>query len=202
MRFFSLFALACAGLQAASALPISNPDNDRVARNDLSTVFSVSSRDTQLLEARNKNKDTHKHVPPPPPAVTLEKNKSLPHSPHNTLDRLNLHGDKRKAVVDYHTKVVEDHMKTVPGAHSAVIKNLAHSAGSRDPKIHISATVHDKHGASIGAPRHGNPAILDPTHHIYTNKENPADGYKGLPIEYKKAVDKKRKAEGKQPGSL
>ncbi|KAF8155434.1 hypothetical protein B0H34DRAFT_859840 [Crassisporium funariophilum] len=202
MRFFSFFALACAGLQAASALPVYNPVNDHVARDDLSTVLGVSSRDIQFLEARNKNKDTHKHVPPPPPAVTFEKNKNLPHAAHGALDKLNLHSDKRKKVEDYHRKVVEDHMKTIPGAHHAVINNLAHSTGSRDPHIHISATIHDIHGAVIGAPRRGNPAIVDPTHHIYVNKDHPADGYKNLPIEYTKAVYKKRKAEGKTPGTV
>ncbi|KAF8157278.1 hypothetical protein B0H34DRAFT_859798 [Crassisporium funariophilum] len=200
MRFSTFVALACVGLHAASALPVFTRAYERVVRDDLSTV---SSRDTQLLAARTPphHKDTKKHVPTPPSPITFEKGVS-PHSAHNDLDALHLHSGKRKTVENYHKQVVGDHMKTVPAAHSAVIKNLAHSTGSRDPHIHISAEIKDPHSSVIGAPRRGHPAITDPIHHVYVNKENPADGYSKLPKEYTKAVDKKRKSEGRPTGTV
>jgi len=117
------------------------------------------------------------------------------HAPHNTLDRLNLHANKRKAAEAYHLKVVTEYMKTVPKAHSATIINLAHTKGSRDPKLHISARIFDEHGKEIGKIRPGTedlrdasgkkiPPTVDPTHHIYVN-------HKDLAPEYSKACDKK-----------
>jgi hypothetical protein len=187
MRFFSLFTFATLAFSAVSALPVSR-SNDIVARDDM---YPVSSREFEVLEARGKGKQhkgSKKHVPPPPPKIKFEKGVSA-HSAHNHMDRLHLHGDSRKQVENYHRKLVEDHMKTIPGAHSAVIKNLAHAKGSRDPHIHVSAEIKDKHGNILHAPRRGNPAMMDPTHHIYTNKDNHADGYHVLPHAYKKAVD-------------
>ncbi|CAA7262949.1 unnamed protein product [Cyclocybe aegerita] len=201
MRFFSVLSLACAVLQAVSAIPVSNPIKDPVAHG----ASYTSSTNTQHLEVRGRqgkhHRSSRKHKPPTPVPITFDKEKS-PHAAHQALNNLNLHGKKRKAVEKYHKNVVAEHMKTVPGAHSAVIKNLAHSMGSRDPNVHISAVIKDKAGNIITAPRRGNPNIQDPTHHIYTNKQHPHDGYKPLPIEYKKAVDKKLKAEGKKPGRV
>jgi hypothetical protein len=201
MRFFSLFTFATLAFSSVSALPVLRSD-DIVARDDM----FVSSREIEILEARGKDhqhKETHKHVPPPPPKVTFEKGVSS-HSAHNHMDKLDLHGDSRKAVEDYHRKLVEEHMKTIPGAHSAVIKHLAHSKGSRDPHIHVSAEIKDQHGNIIHAPRRGNPAQMDPTHHIYTNKDEPHNGYHVLPHEYKKAVDNHNKIGGQPtgPGSI
>ena len=42
---------------------------------------------------------------------------------------------------------------------------------------------------------------INPTHHVYINKKNPEAGYPGLPLEYKKALDKKACCEGKKSGS-
>jgi hypothetical protein len=195
MRFFSLFTFATLAFTSVSALPVLRSD-DIVARDDM---YPVSSREIEILETRGSHKETHKHVPPPPPKTTFEKGVSS-HSAHNHMDKLDLHGKSRKAVEDYHHKVVQDHMKTVPGAHTAVIKNLAHSKGSRDPHIHVSAEIKDHHGNVIHAPRRGNPAQMDPTHHIYTNKHEPANGYHVLPHEYKKAVDKHNKIAGQPTG--
>ncbi|KAF8970841.1 hypothetical protein BDZ97DRAFT_1914317 [Flammula alnicola] len=187
MRFFSLFTFATLAFSAVSAAPVSKSDNGIVARDNL----YLSSREIEVLEARagGDHKASKKYVPPPPPKVTFEKGVSA-HSASNHMDKLNLHGDSRKQVEGYHRHLVEEHMKTIPGAHTAVVKNLAHAKGSRDPHIHVSAEIRDKGGNIITAPRRGNPLVMDPTHHIYTNAADPANGYHVLPHAYKKAVDK------------
>jgi len=197
MRFLSLFTFATLAFSAVSAAPVSKSDNVVVARDDL----YLSSREIEVLETRGggDHKDTKKYVPPPPPRVTFEKGVSA-HSASNHMDKLDLHGDSRKQVEDYHRKLVEEHMKTIPGAHTAVIKNLAHAKGSRDPHIHVSAEIRDKDGNIITAPRRGNPAQMDPTHHIYTNAADQSKGYDVLPHEYKKAVDKYNKIGGQPTG--
>ena len=138
MHFFSLFTFATVALSAVSALPVSNPKcvilylpfrtankvlsaSGIMARDDM---YPVSSREIEVLETRGKgsqHKDNKKHVPPPPPSITFLK-EAVPnsHAAHNHMDRLDLHGDSRKQVEDYHRKVVEEHMKTI-GAHKAVI---------------------------------------------------------------------------------
>jgi len=195
MLLLSLFTFATLAFPVVSALPLLKSEHGIMARDDL---YFVSAREIELLETRD-HKETKKYVPPPPPKVTFEKGVTR-HSAHNTMDRLDLHGDSRKAVEDYHRNVVTEHMKTIPGAHTAVIKNLAHSVGSRDPNIHISAEIRDKDGNVIHAPRHGNPAVMDPTHHIYVNKDDHSKGYDVLPKEYKKAVDRLNKVEGQPTG--
>jgi len=179
MRLLSLFTFATLAFSVVSALPLLKSDGLIVPRDDLDLV---SSREIEVLETRQKHKTSRKFVPPPPPKITFHKGDH--HSAHDTMDRLNLHAQKRKAVEDFHRNVVEQHMKNIPGAHTAVIKNLAHSRGSRDARMHISAEIRDKNGRIIEAPRHGNPAILDPTHHIVVH-----GGYDALPHEYKHAVD-------------
>ena len=79
-------------------------------------------------------------------------------------------------------------------------RQLAHSRGSVDPNIHVSAQIKDQAHNVIPAPRRGNPAIMDPTHQVYTNPSNPAQGYHVLPHEYKKAVDKYNKIGGQPTG--
>jgi len=39
--------------------------------------------------------------------------------------------------------------------------------------------------------------MLKDTAHVYVNKEHPEDGYRHLPIEYKKAIDRNAKQEGR-----
>ena len=138
MRFLSIFALACTVVQAVSALPVFNPTryaifitfhifqcwrayvhiiiSDLIAHDDLYIG-------AEHLEARGKghqHKDSKKHVSPPPSPVTfLKENRT--HSPKNNLDRLKLHGQKRKNVEKWHQDVVTKHMKTVKGAHTAEI---------------------------------------------------------------------------------
>ena len=190
--------------------------SDPTVRNNL---YTFSSHDTELLEVRAKshqNKGSKKHVPPPPPSVTFSKDNSK-FSPKNHLDELRLHGKKREAVEKWHKNVVAEHMKTVKDAHSAEImqvffsrfidllflmsinRNLAHSVGSKDPNIHISVQFKDKHGNIIETPQRGN-GKLKPTAHVYVNKEDPEHGYKELPIEYRKAMDKHAIREGREPG--
>jgi hypothetical protein len=265
MRFYSIF-LFCAAFQAASATPISIPNDIHVVVHNLPT----SSRQTQLLEPRGKHyqhKQSHKHVPVVAPKITFQKGigaesldkqlgqlklrgkkkqvvesyrkklktwqnpdtapppsfahlpgnkkggerylkavikdqKANSHLAYHHLNKLRLHGKKRKAVEKYHRKLVGDHVKDIHAAPSSEssIKNLAHGTGSVDPKIHISVKIKNERGDIIGAPRHGNANRIDPIHHVYTNKENPKDGYASLPIEYKKALDKKARREGKKTG--
>ena len=58
----------------------------------------------------------------------------------------------------------------------------------------------DKDSGPIYAPRRGNPAVMDRTHHIYTNGEDPSKGWDVLPHEYKKAIDKRNKIEQQPTG--
>jgi len=195
MRLLSVLATACAMLVAASALPVSDSPYDIRAYNEFN---SYSSREVELLEARGKkaaHRDSKKHVPPPPPAVTFVKGTNR-HYPDNHLNRLQLHGDKRKAVEKWHVNLVHEKMKTVQGAHSAEIVNMAHAIGSTDPHIHVSAIFRDREGRIIQTPQRGNGVLRD-TAHIYANQEHPEDGYQLLPLEYKKAMDKNAAREGR-----
>ncbi|KAJ3514131.1 hypothetical protein NLJ89_g2541 [Agrocybe chaxingu] len=121
MRFFSVFSIACAVLQAVSAIPVLSPTQDPVVH----SVSYTSSTNTQHLVVRGRRgkhlRSSRKHEPPTPVPITFDKAKP-PHAAHQALKNLNLHGKKRKAVENYHKDVVEEYMKTVPGAHSAVIK--------------------------------------------------------------------------------
>jgi len=189
--FFSFFALACAVVHAVSALPVpwtDAPEYGLSARDDL----EARSTDFEVLEERAKG-SSRKYTPPRPPTVTFEKGVSK-HSAQDSLKNLGLQGKKRKAVENYHTRVVQNHMKTVPGAKSAVIKNLAHDVGTRDRRMHVSAVIKGKDGQPITAPRRGNPAIRDPTHHIYVNK-------KSLPRAMTRAADRKANREASMVGS-
>jgi len=198
MLFFPVLTFATLAISAVSAAPVARSDNGVFARDDLYAF----RREIEFLEARgpDKHKETKKYVPPPPPKVTFDKSAENNHRPDKTLDKLDLHGDSRKKVEDYHRQVVENHMETVPGAHTGVVKQLAHSKGSRDPNIHVSAEIKNKAEGVIPAPRRGNPAVMDPTHHIYTNPEDPSKGYHVLPKEYKKAVDRHNKIAGQPTG--
>lgn len=140
------------------------------------------------------------------PRLTFDKSAGNPHRPSGkTLDKLNLHGHKLKE--DYHRKVVEDQMQTVPGAHTSVVKWVFLLPPPSVFGIHCDDWHSRKRAQShailtsilallwlkiwprtiITVPRRGNPVILDPTHHIYTNQ-----GYHVLHHEYKKAVDPTR----------
>jgi len=199
MRLLSLFTFATIAFSVVSALPLSK-SNGIVARDDLNLV---SSREFEVLEARArgvKNRSSRKFVPPPPDKVTFAKGEGAAHNGPDTLDKLGLHGKSRKSVEDFHRKAVEEHMAKIPGAHSAVIKQLAHTKGSRDPNIHISAEIRDIRGNIITAPRRGNPDVMDPTHHIYANSKDPTQGYHSLPIKYRKAVDRLHNVEGQPTG--
>ena len=81
----------------------------------------------------------------------------------------------------------------------SIKRNLAHSVGSKDPYIHTSVIYRDKSGKVIETPQRGN-GVLKPITHVYANGEHPEDGYKHLPVEYKKAIDKHAKSEGRETG--
>lgn len=76
------------------------------------------------------------------------------------------------------------------------LSNLAHSRGSKDQKMHITARFKDIHGNIISCPRHGNPNLYDQKVHIYIG--NPDDhinehsynvaAHTALPASYKTAV--------------
>jgi len=190
MHFF-FFALVFAVVQAVFALPV--PANDAVVydlsvRNDLDTRRT----DFEVLEERGKG-TSRKYTPPKPPSVTFETGVSK-HSAQDVIRDLGLHGKKRKAVENYHTRVVLNHMKNIPGAKSAVIKHLAHDKGTRDRRMHVSAVIKGKDGQPITAPRRGNPAIRDPIHHIYVNKNS-------LPRPMTRALERKANREASMVGS-
>ncbi|PPQ71022.1 hypothetical protein CVT25_008384 [Psilocybe cyanescens] len=194
MRFIPFFTLAFAVLQTATAVPVTRQANDIAARNE-----PLYGRTNQYLVRCGKDHQHHSSHKPAPPGhidhITFAKGHGPEHqhSASNALDALHLHGHKRKEVENFHKHAVADHMAHTPGAHSAVIKNLAHSQGSRDPHVHISAQIKDAHGHIIEAPRRGNPAIMDPTHHIYVDKAS-------LPHHFTKAVEKKQHREGRHGG--
>ena len=85
------------------------------SREEVYDLFSRNSGDSDyILEARGK-----KYVPPAPEPITFRK--GGPHDAGNHLDKLSLYSNKRKATEDFHKKVVSEHMKSVPGAHTAEI---------------------------------------------------------------------------------
>lgn len=81
----------------------------------------------------------------------------------------------------------------------SIKRQLAHSIGSKDPHIHITTIFRKKDGEIIKTPQRGNGELKRKTH-VYADHEHPENGYKHLPIEYKKAIDKHAKKEGREPG--
>jgi len=119
MRFYSIFILVCTAFQAASATPISIPNeyacfyyisicfnNDKAANNSGPIAvhnLQTSSHQTQLLEPRGKhyqNKQSHKHVPLVAPKITFQKGAGT-ESLDKHLGQLKLRGQKKKAVESY-----------------------------------------------------------------------------------------------------
>lgn len=74
-----------------------------------------------MSPSSHQHKNRNKFVPVPPPKVTFEKGSSI-HSAQDKMDLLDLHGDSRKKVKDFHRKLVGQHMETIPRAHTAVVK--------------------------------------------------------------------------------
>ncbi|KAF8996755.1 hypothetical protein BDQ17DRAFT_1364131 [Cyathus striatus] len=88
------------------------------------------------------------------------------------LDNLGLHGKDRK-----------NNEMGKKGADSAQIKHLAHTEGSKDPKMHMTANLWDKNNKRIKS-TYGTPPKKGDLHHLYT-------GSKPLPKAYTNAVAKK-----------
>lgn len=122
------------------------------------------------------------------------------HSAQSQFKTLDLQGDSKARVEEYHREVVEQYMDTIPGARRAMILHLAHAKGSRDPCIHISAKILNKEGDPILIPRRSDPTKMFQVHHVYTNSDDPPHGYHNLPHDYKNAVDKLNKIEGQPTG--
>jgi len=98
------------------------------------------------------------------------------------LDNLGLHGKDRKNVKKFHSKIAKNEMGK-KGADSAQIKHLAHTEGSKDPKMHMTANLWDKNNKRIKS-TYGTPPKKGDLHHLYT-------GSKPLPKAYTNAVAKK-----------
>ena len=73
---------------------------------------------------------------------------------------------------------------------------MAHGIGSKDLHIHASMIFQNKDGQCIPTLQCGNGELKIKTH-VYVNKEEPQHRYHALPIEYKKAIDKHTKSEGR-----
>lgn len=58
-------------------------------------------------------------MPPAPPSITFRKGGA--HDADTHFKALSLYSDKRKDTEAFHSKVVAEHMKSIPGAHSAEI---------------------------------------------------------------------------------
>jgi len=93
-----------------------------------------------------------------------------------------------KVVEDYHKNIVAAEMEK-HGAHSAEINYLAHTQGSTDPNMHITATFRDAEGTIVHS-TYGTPAKIGDRHHVYTGE---------LPKEYTQAVQRHKEHLDKNP---
>jgi len=87
---------------------------------------------------------------------------------HRLQNVLGLQGDALQVVTDYHKNTVAAEMDKHK-AHSATIHYIAHTEGSADPKMHITATLKDHKGKTIPS-KYGNPEKEGQRHHIYTGQ--------------------------------
>ncbi|KAF8988140.1 hypothetical protein BDQ17DRAFT_1374327 [Cyathus striatus] len=97
-------------------------------------------------------------------------------------DNLGLHGKDRKNVKKFHSKVAKKEMGK-KSADLAQIKHLAHTEGSKDPKMHMTANLWNKNNKRIKS-TYGTPPKKGDLHHLYT-------GSKPLPKAYTNTVAKK-----------
>jgi hypothetical protein len=90
------------------------------------------------------------------------------------LDRLGLAkgSAERKQVKAYHRKIIAEEMAR-NGAHSAQVVHLAHSVGSVDPKLHITAGFWDASNTRIKS-TYGDPPKSGNLHHVYAD-HHPVD---------------------------
>ncbi|KDR71243.1 hypothetical protein GALMADRAFT_159482 [Galerina marginata CBS 339.88] len=116
MRFFSLLTLATAILGGVSALTVP------VKRSDLDSI--------DVLEAREPGKNNN-------PVKFSGAAKA-----HMTNLGLAKGSAERKQVKDYHRKLVAGEM-TKHGATTAQVVHLAHTQGSADPRLHVTAGFWD-----------------------------------------------------------
>jgi hypothetical protein len=165
MRTFTILSLACCFLSVVSALPI---------------LGSSSATDDSLYRRMT-------YPPVSQPKVTFQHTEH-PHSAGRVLDHMNLTPANRKIIEDHHIDTVKTHMQHIPGAKSAEIVNLAHSRGSVDPNVHITAVFKDHAGNKILVPHHGDPTKASHNVHVYTNPHNIKDGASVLPPAYHDAV--------------
>jgi hypothetical protein len=110
------------------------------------------------------------------------------------LDDLGLHGKERKQVKKEHVNRIKQEMKT-NGATHATVERLAHSAGSKDPNVHITATFQKAQVASNGGihkePIHSSwkdsasgETKTGVNHHVYTNMQDKTKGEEAMPIHH------------------
>jgi len=110
------------------------------------------------------------------------------------LDDLGLHGKERKKVKTEHVNRIKQEMKT-NGATHATVEHLAHSTGSKDPNVHITATFQKAQQASNGGihkePIHSSYTDKETgekktglNHHVYTNMEDKTKGKEAMPIHH------------------
>ncbi|PPQ95579.1 hypothetical protein CVT26_008607 [Gymnopilus dilepis] len=71
---------------------------------------------------------------PGPPIITFGK------QARKDLDDLGLHGKERRKAKKYHKAIIKEHMKSIPGAHTADVARIAHLGGST-PGDPLHATV-------------------------------------------------------------
>ncbi|KDR71242.1 hypothetical protein GALMADRAFT_143947 [Galerina marginata CBS 339.88] len=79
---------------------------------------------------------------------------------------------KRKAVKEYHRKIVGEEMAK-NGAHSAQVVRLSHKQGSVDPKLHVTAGFWDKDDKRMKS-HYGTPPKTGQLHHVYA-EHHPVD---------------------------
>jgi len=164
MRISKLFTLSSLALGFASALAI--------------PVRRGTTRDEDL--ERRDNHPNHDKVSFEPKAM------------HHMQNILALKDHDGQVVEDYHKNAVAAAMEKHPGAHSAEIHYLAHTEGSTDPNMHITATFFNEKGAIVHS-KYGTPEKTGERHHIYITGE--------LPKEYTHAVQRHKEHLERDPAA-
>ncbi|KAF8966405.1 hypothetical protein BDZ97DRAFT_1756551 [Flammula alnicola] len=146
MRVSSILTLATALLGAVSALTVP------VKRSDIDSL--------DLLVAR---------APAPNNPIKFSKG-----AKENMTVKLGLAkgSPERKAVKEYHRKIVAEEMAK-NGADTAQVIHLAHIKGSKDPRLHVTAAFWDSANKKMKS-TYGIPPTKGDQHHVYAD-HHPVD---------------------------
>ncbi|KAF8990063.1 hypothetical protein BDQ17DRAFT_1372381, partial [Cyathus striatus] len=128
-------------------------------RNHRAVKFKMLRKPLRIARRRRKHQDST-HTPAKVPFSRGAKKHP---------DNLGLHGKDRKNVKKFHSKVAKKEMGK-KSADLAQIKHLAHTEGSKDPKMHMTSNLWNKNNKRIKS-TYGTPPKKGDLHHLYTGSK-------------------------------